>query len=171
MLEPMRAHDIVSRVTTEFVDEMAPRGYSVDVQLNGLHDALIDADEATLGRAIWNLMDNAVKYSPDCRTIWIQGRSGDGAVTISIRDQGIGIAAPEQRTIFGKFVRGTLPTGTTIKGTGLGLALVDQIVRAHRGHVRVESAVGEGSTFSIILPMQRPQPAASPQPATVEAPS
>ena len=171
MLEPMRAADILSRVTTEFVDEMTPRGYRVDVQLSGLHDALINADEATLGRAIWNLMDNAVKYSPDCRTIWVHGSGGDGAVTISIRDQGIGIAAPEQRTIFGKFVRGTLPTGTTIKGTGLGLALVDQIVRAHGGHVRVESAIGEGSTFSIILPSQRSQPEASPQPTTVEAPS
>ena len=171
MLEPMRAEGILSRVTTEFVEEMTPRGYRVDVQLSGLHDALIDADEATLGRAIWNLLDNAVRYSPDCRTIWVQGSSGDGAVTISIRDQGIGIAALEQRTIFGKFVRGTLPAGTTIKGTGLGLALVDQIVRAHGGHVRVESAVGEGSTFSIILPIQRSQPEASPQPTTVEAPS
>ncbi len=171
MLEPVRAHDVLSRVTAEFVEEMKPRGYSVEVQWSGSHEGLIDADEATLGRAIWNLMDNAVKYSPDCRTIWVRGSSGDGAVTISIRDQGIGIAAPEQRTIFGKFVRGTLPAGSTIKGTGLGLALVDQIVRGHGGHVRVESAVGEGSTFSIILPMQRSQPAARPEPTTVEAPS
>jgi signal transduction histidine kinase len=169
MLEPMRAADVFARVTAEFVDEMKPRGYDVDVQWTGPHDVLIDADEATLGRAIWNLMDNAVKYSPGCRTIWVRGSSSDAAVTISIRDQGIGIAGPEQRTIFGKFVRGTLPVGTTIKGTGLGLALVDQIVRAHGGHVRVESAIGEGSTFLIILPIQRSRPAASHQPTTAEA--
>ena len=71
-----------------------------------------------------------------------------------MRDRGIGVPADEQREIFRKFVRGSVPTGHAVKGAGLGLALVDQIVQAHGGKVKVESRVGEGSTFSLILPAQ-----------------
>jgi signal transduction histidine kinase len=75
-------------------------------------------------------------------------------VMIRVRDRGFGIAALEQRTIFVKFVRGSLPTGYAVKGTGLGLTLVDQIVQAHRGQVTVESQPGKGSTFTLVLPLQ-----------------
>lgn len=168
--ETVRARDVMTNVTAEFIGELGPRGYEVHVQWTSAQDPFIEADEAALGRALWNLLDNAVKYSPECRTIWVDGGVANGTVTISVRDKGIGIAAPEHRTIFRKFVRGTLPGGTTIKGTGLGLALVDQIVRAHGGRVQIESVVGKGSTFSIVLPMQ-PLPAARGEATTAEAQS
>jgi signal transduction histidine kinase len=154
VLEPVRARDLVDRVTSEFGEEVRQRGYHVELGWTGSNEPLIKADEAALGRALWNLLDNAVKYSPDCKTVWVDGTAANGSVAISVRDRGIGIAAPEQRAIFVKFVRGSLPSGYTIKGTGLGLALVDQIVQAHGGKVTVMSAPGEGSVFTIVLPLQ-----------------
>lgn len=167
-LEPVRARDLVDRVTAEFADEVRQRGYQIDVRWTGAADAVIHADEAALGRALWNLLDNAVKYSPDCQTVWVEGASTDRAVMIHVRDRGIGIAAPEQRAVFVKFVRGSLPSGYTIKGTGLGLALVDQIVQAHGGKVTVESQPGEGSTFTLVLPI-RPLEASLRREAVAEA--
>ena len=171
MLEPVRAKDLVERVTAEFEDEVRQRGYRVERQWSGPHDPVINADEAAIGRALWNLLDNAVKYSPDHKTIWVDGAAAQGSVTISVRDRGIGVAEPEQRAIFRKFVRGSLPNGSTIKGTGLGLALVDQIVRAHGGRVKVESRIGEGSTFAIVLPAQKTAVSAHRDIAVAEAQS
>lgn len=169
--QTVRAREVVAGVTAEFAEEIRPRGYDVSAQWKGPQDPLIEADEAALGRAIWNLLDNAVKYSPECKTIWVEGVTAGDRLTISVRDKGIGIAAPEHRAIFRKFVRGTLPAGNTIKGTGLGLALVDQIVRAHGGHVQVESVVGEGSTFSLVLPIQAALHETAREPASAEAQS
>ena len=160
-METVRARDLLERVASEFGDEVRQRGYTVEWRWTGSNEPLIKADEAALGRALWNLLDNAVKYSPECKTVWVEGTAASAAVTVSVRDRGIGIAAPEQRAIFVKFVRGSLPSGYTIKGTGLGLALVDQIVQAHGGKVVVQSAPGEGSIFTITLPVQPAQP--SPQ--------
>jgi signal transduction histidine kinase len=154
VLEPVRARDLVERVTMEFADEVRQRGYQLDVRWTGAPDAVIHADEAAIGRALWNLLDNAVKYSPECQTVWVEAATTDTSVVIRIRDRGIGIAVPEQRAIFVKFVRGSLPSGYTIKGTGLGLALVDQIVQAHRGKVTVDSRPGQGSTFTLELPLR-----------------
>lgn len=155
MLEPVRARDWVERITSEFQEEVRERGYRLELGWNGAGEALISADEAALGRALWNLLDNAVKYSPSCKTIWVDGAVEEDHLILSVRDRGVGVPAHEQREIFRKFVRGSVPSGSVVKGTGLGLALVDQIVRAHGGEVRLESIVGEGSTFSIVLPAQR----------------
>ncbi len=153
-MEPIGAKEWVERVTSEFQEEVVGRGYRIEVGWNGAGERVVLADEAALGRALWNLLDNAVKYSPDCKTIWVDGRSDEGWLTISVRDRGIGVPAPEQREIFRKFVRGSVPAGHIVKGTGLGLALVEQIVQAHGGTTRLESTVGEGSTFSVRLPEQ-----------------
>lgn len=153
ILEPLRAQDWVQRVTSEFLEEVRERGYRVELEWKGASEVLIRADEAVLGRALWNLLDNAVKYSPSCKTIWVEGAVEENWLIVSVRDHGVGVPTDEQREIFRKFVRGSVPTGHAVKGTGLGLALVDQIVQAHGGKVRLESRVGEGSTFSIVLPL------------------
>ena len=152
VLEPLRAKDWVERVTSEFQEEVRERGYRIELEWNGAGEVVIRADEAALGRALWNLLDNAVKYSPSCKTIWVDGAVENDRLTLSVRDRGLGVPAHEQREIFRKFVRGSVPTGQLVKGTGLGLALVDQIVQAHGGTVRLHSIAGEGSTFSIVLP-------------------
>ena len=152
-LKQLRARDWLEQVTSEFQEEVQERGYRMELEWRGA-EAVIRADEAALGRALWNLLDNAVKYSPACKTIWVRGEFEGGYLTISVRDRGIGVPTQEQSEIFSKFVRGSNATGHAVKGTGLGLALVEQIVRAHGGETRLESEVGRGSTFSILLPAQ-----------------
>jgi signal transduction histidine kinase len=153
-MERVRARDWLERVISEFREEVERRGYHVELTWDAPEETLLRADDAALGRALWNLLDNAVKYSPDSKTIWVEGRAEGGWLTFSVRDRGIGIPANEHRRIFGKFVRGTIPGGRPVRGTGLGLALVEQIVRAHSGTVSVESKVGEGSTFCMRFPKQ-----------------
>ena len=153
-IEPLPAREWIAQVTSEFQEEVRGQGYQVDVAWEGPESAVMRADETAMGRALWNLLDNAVKYSPVCKTIWVTGAFADDWVTISVRDRGIGVPAEEQHAIFGKFVRGSTPGNHVVKGTGLGLALVEQIVQAHGGTVRLDSIAGEGSTFWISLPAQ-----------------
>jgi two-component system sensor histidine kinase SenX3 len=103
---------------------------------------------------VWNLLDNAVKYSPGRTTVWVSVSQARGRVAIAVRDEGVGILPAERTAIFEKFVRGSSPDGRVAKGTGIGLAMVKHIVEAHRGEVRVESEVGRGSTFTILLPIE-----------------
>jgi signal transduction histidine kinase len=112
----------------------------------------VSADREALSRALWNLLDNAVKYSPPAAPLEVAVDAGAGAVSIRVRDHGPGIPAEERKQIFGKFFRGAMAKTTGVKGTGLGLATVQHIVRAHRGKVVVDSTPGEGSTFTIVLP-------------------
>jgi signal transduction histidine kinase len=110
-------------------------------------------DRAAFTRALWNLLDNAAKYSPDADTIWVQLSVDDGEAVIRVRDQGLGIEPGEQSQIFGKFVRGSSASVRDVSGTGLGLAMVRHIVNAHGGRVSVESEPNKGSTFALTLPL------------------
>jgi len=135
----------------EFQQDASQRGY--EIALSGADAALwIDADRDALGRALWNLLDNAVKYSPDCRTVWVSVSRAGSRAGVAVRDAGVGIATGEQDEIFGKFIRGAAARSTGAKGTGLGLALVRHIVDDHGGDIRVSSEPGAGSTFTITLP-------------------
>lgn len=150
-LEPLDLETLVQEVTCEFANEARLSGRRVDVLMNG-GLPVVQADREALGRAVWNLLDNAAKYSPpDTRIVVEAGRAADG-VAIHVRDEGPGIPADEQQQIFDKFVRGAGARASGSKGTGLGLAMVKHIVRAHRGVVRVESQPGAGATFTILLP-------------------
>ena len=112
----------------------------------------VDVDPEAFTRALWNLLDNAIKYSGASPTVFVRVDVRDGAVAVSVRDRGVGIPRREHDEIFTKFVRGTASRANGIKGTGIGLAMVRHIVEAHGGTVSVESAPGEGSTFTIVLP-------------------
>jgi signal transduction histidine kinase len=150
-LQPVAAREWLVALTDEFQEETRSRGVTVEVTWTG-PSAVVQADEAAIGRALWNLMDNAVKYSPSCRTIWVSGRLEGDRLTVAVRDRGLGVSPGERRAIFRKFVRGAAGGGPPVRGTGLGLALVDQIVRGHGGRIVLTSVVGEGSTFAMVLP-------------------
>lgn len=153
-LEPLDACELVRSVAKQFEPEAARRGFTVEVTLCD-EAAPIAGDSDALTNALWNLLDNAVKYSPDCRTVWICiRRAGSGRLAIEVRDRGLGIPCAEQREIFRKFVRGSVAKSSDIPGTGIGLAMVRHIVEAHGGEIRVESRPGDGSTFSLLLPME-----------------
>ncbi|MCU0251963.1 MAG: HAMP domain-containing histidine kinase [Vicinamibacterales bacterium] len=142
---------LVTSVVDEYRREASDRGRQVTLKA-GSDLPLIHADQETLGRAIWNLLDNAEKYSPGCPTIRVDVEREGVGIAIRVQDHGLGIPEAEQRDILRKFVRGTAADTTGIKGTGIGLAMVKHIVDAHGGSLRLESAPGEGSTFSIVLP-------------------
>lgn len=114
----------------------------------------ISADELHITNMIYNLIDNAIKYSPKVVDIVVKTRCDDNHIILSVRDKGLGIGREEQKHIFEKFYR--IPTGDVhnVKGFGIGLNYVMQVVNAHGGKIEVDSTPGEGSTFTIELPKQ-----------------
>jgi signal transduction histidine kinase len=114
----------------------------------------VRCDREAFTRALWNLLDNAAKYAPEESPIAIEVANSDGQVVVQVRDEGPGIPADEQAQIFRKFVRGSAARSSGAKGTGLGLAMVSHIMKAHRGQITVASRPGAGSTFSLVLPVE-----------------
>lgn len=112
---------------------------------------LLSIDGDALGQAVCNLLDNAVKYSPGCRSVWIEAAPDGEDVVIRVRDQGIGISPEDQERLFERFHRGRHPAARRVPGTGLGLSLVREVVSAHRGELTFTSRPGSGTTFSIRL--------------------
>lgn len=115
-------------------------------------------DAPALARAVRNLVENAVKYGGDDHTVTVRARVAEGAraVRIEVEDKGLGIPAEEQRHLFEPFWRGAHATSRQIRGSGLGLALVESIARAHGGRVSVRSQPGQGSVFTLELPAAGP---------------
>jgi len=107
---------------------------------------------ALFEQAIINLVDNAIKYSPEGREVAITAESGPDGVRVMVRDQGMGIAVEDQARIFERFYRVDKARSARMGGTGLGLAIVKHIIQAHHGRIRVESSPGQGSVFIIHLP-------------------
>src|SRR5689334_16629646 len=158
-LERLDPAAVVREALETYRPRLDDQGFKVDVEIP---DRLpeVRADGRALSHAVLNLLDNAVKYSRQRREVRISAGARDGAVRISVADRGLGIAAGDQKKVFDKFVR--LETGLVhdVKGAGLGLALVHQIVRAHGGRVELVSTPGEGSTFTLVLPIAEGESAA-----------
>jgi two-component system sensor histidine kinase SenX3 len=108
-----------------------------------------------LQQAILNLLTNAMKYSGQSREIELRLRRENGHAVIEVTDRGVGIAPEEQERIFEKFYRAPTPENRLIPGAGLGLALAEHIAAAHGGRVAVRSSPGQGSTFTIRLPLEK----------------
>lgn len=112
----------------------------------------INGDADALTTALLNLLDNAWKYSGDEKHIVVRAEARDGHVDFAVKDNGIGLSALEQRRVFRRFYQSDQRLARTVGGCGLGLSIVQSIIEAHRGSVRVESEVGRGSTFIIEIP-------------------
>jgi two-component system phosphate regulon sensor histidine kinase PhoR len=121
------------------------------------HDALVDA--------VVNLLSNAYKYGGEPRRIAVSAVATDGRVRISVKDNGGGIEHTEHKRIFQKFYRVDDRLARQSEGSGLGLAIVEHIVRAHGGHVELESELGKGSTFSLVLAAEHATPLLGAQPS------
>ena len=122
---------------------------------------VVRADANALALAVRNLIDNAIKYSPDSTEVRVEWGGGAGSASVRVIDNGIGIPRAEHQAIFEKFVRGRSAIDTSVAGTGVGLAMVRQVLRAHGGAVEVESEVGRGSTFTLTLPLVDSPPSVS----------
>ena len=131
---------------------LARQGFALEVSIDeGIPPVRSDPD--ALEQAILNLLANALKYSGDARTIELTLAGDETHAVVSVHDRGIGIEPVDRRRIFEKFYRVARPENRLIPGTGLGLTLVDHIVRAHHGAIAVDSTPGAGSTFRIRLPL------------------
>jgi two-component system phosphate regulon sensor histidine kinase PhoR len=150
-LRPLDVSSLARDVVADFTRH-APAGARITLDTPSSGPVYCRADAAALKHAAWNLLDNAVKYSPEPHLVRVSVKEEEGAVAIAVADQGYGIPAGERRSVFDKFVRGSSAQGRGIKGTGLGLALVSHIVAAHHGTLDLQSEEGKGSTFTIILP-------------------
>jgi signal transduction histidine kinase len=149
--EPVDLAVLAGDVVAEFQKESASSGHRFELRTErGLPPLRVDRE--ALSRALWNLLDNAVKYSPGRPAIWVEVAREGKHIALRVRDQGPGIPVEEQKEIFNKFVRGSAAQASNVKGTGIGLAMVRHMARAHGGEIRVDSRPGEGSTFTILLP-------------------
>jgi signal transduction histidine kinase len=164
-LEPLTVEEMVEGVVGDFRREVGERPLVIEID-PGLPS--IRGDRDALERAVWNLLENAAKYSPGESPIRLFARHDGEAVVIGVEDRGIGIPVSEQQRVFQKFVRGDEAKRAGIRGVGVGLALVKRIAEAHGGRVHVTSEVGAGSTFTLVLPAVNSQPPV-PSPQRAEA--
>lgn len=116
---------------------------------------LVDADPERVATIVANLVDNALKYSPDGGSVTCSVRVGEGTALTVVRDHGLGIAAADLKSLFTRFGRILTPENSHIPGTGLGLHICRSLARMHGGDIGVESSPGEGSTFTLVLPLAR----------------
>jgi two-component system, OmpR family, phosphate regulon sensor histidine kinase PhoR len=146
---------LVDVVVDRFRSGPAAQGRTVSTDVDA-NLPEVEIDEEAFALALNNLLENAAKYSPAQSPIHVGLHKDDAArnVVVAVRDQGQGIPRSEHQIIFDKFVRGAAAQASGVGGTGVGLALAREIIRAHGGDIRVESEIGRGSTFSISLPLE-----------------
>jgi signal transduction histidine kinase len=118
--------------------------------------AVVAGDAALLRQMVANLVDNAIKYTPEGGTVTVGLSTHDEQAAIRVADTGIGIAPDDQVRLFEKFYRIKRRDTADIPGTGLGLAIVKSIVERHGGRVWVESELNKGSVFHALLPLVKP---------------
>jgi len=151
--EPVALKEVVAAAAQTMQYPLAQSGFRLAVEADS-NVPPIRADRDALEQAVLNLLTNAVKYSGAAREITLRLHRDNGHAVIQVEDHGMGIAPEEQKRIFEQFYRGPSIENQSVPGAGLGLTVVEHIVRAHGGDVAVCSAPGEGSTFSIRIPVE-----------------
>lgn len=144
--------DVIDAAVRTMRFPLSEQGFDLKVDLSESIPPL-KVDRDALEQAILNLLSNAMKYSGKSREIELRLCRQNGSALIQVSDHGVGIPADQQRRIFEKYYRVPTKENKAISGTGLGLALVTHIAEAHGGSVEVESRPGDGSTFSIRIPV------------------
>lgn len=150
-LQPIDVHQLISSTVENLQLQLDGKNGKVQLQLNA-HQPIIKADEVHFSNLIFNLLDNAIKYSKDNLEVRISTTNTRKNLVISIADNGIGMSRDTVNRIFEKFYRAHTGNVHNVKGFGLGLSYVKAIVDAHKGKIRVESILGKGSRFTLEFP-------------------
>ncbi len=151
--------ELVHNTLDSYRYQLEQSGFQFEEKIDEVPPMRVDRE--AMARSLLNLVNNALKYSQDRKYIGVNLYRDNGSVKLEVVDQGIGIPHQEQQKIFEKFYRVGDPLVHNTKGSGLGLSLVRHIVQAHGGEVAVDSAPGQGSKFTIVLPVKSPQNGAS----------
>lgn len=145
----------VSSVLRQCIERARPLAErkDIEVEVAAIDDASLKGDRELMEYAVYNLLTNAVKYSPAETRVTVSAVREGASIRVAVRDQGIGMDQKELKSIFKKFYRTRKAEASGEAGTGIGLSLVEQIVSHHGGRVEVSSAPGQGSCFTIVLPV------------------
>jgi signal transduction histidine kinase len=145
--------NLVKNAVASFDNNMADQGFHISLSDgNSIPDVVFDKE--AMEQVMHNLLDNACKYSGESRTIKVATEVKSRNVMINVTDYGVGIRKEDKDKIFDRFYRAGDELTQKVKGSGIGLTIVKQIVEAHHGKVVVESSPQKGSTFSVILPVE-----------------
>jgi len=154
-VESIPVLDILERVTGSLQMHAKQKNISLGVEIPKDMPHAIEADQALLHQALYNLVENALKYTPDGGEVMIQLQTLPSELIFAVQDSGIGIPESDMPRLFEKFYRGTNREALAQRGTGLGLAIVKSIAERHGGKVWVESELGKGSTFHLQVPLEQ----------------
>ncbi len=156
-VEQVPVLDIIERVTSALQLQAAQKTIVLSAELSKDMPNVVEADQALLHQAVYNLLENAIKYTPDKGRVTIRTSSQPGFLIFAVEDSGIGIAADDLPRLFEKFYRGKQREARAQHGSGLGLAIVHSVATNHGGRVWVDSVVGKGSTFYLQIPLTQPK--------------
>lgn len=147
--EPCDLPDILEEAVE--MREWARAPHAVNVKLPEEELPSISGNRSALVRVVYNLLDNASKYSGPDEPITLQAQRRNGMVAIEVADRGVGISTEDMPHVFERFYRGQ--TADDVKGAGLGLSIAESVVTSHGGRIEVESEPGKGSRFTVLLPV------------------
>lgn len=145
-------HNIIEVVSKSFHMQIANRQGSLQLDLRA-SDHLLTIDELHITNMVFNLIDNAIKYSPTTVDIIVSTLSTPQSFVLKVADKGLGISKEDQKHIFEKFYRVSTGNVHNVKGFGIGLNYVSQVVALHQGRIEVESELGMGTTFIVTIPI------------------
>jgi signal transduction histidine kinase len=154
-LEKKSVEDVVYRVVAASQMQADQKRVNLSTEIPQTNLPYIEADQALLQQALNNLVANAIKYTESGGEVVISLETDDEQVAYHVRDTGIGISPADQQHLFEKFFRVSNKGGPEDEGSGLGLAIVKSIAEKHGGHVDLESRLGAGSTFSLVIPLNQ----------------
>ena len=154
-LERLPAQELIETVVGELQLQAAQKRIQLSMQLLPAGELLLEADHALLQQALQNLVENAIKYTESGGKVLVHLSLQDDQVVYEVRDNGIGIAPADQHRLFEKFYRAARKGMKSERGSGLGLAIVKSIVERHGGQVWVESQLGKGSNFYLVIPLRQ----------------
>lgn len=139
--------------------EMLAQRKRIALRVTALDDALVSGDPVRLRQLLLNLIDNAIKYTPEGGTVELSLTRGSGTAAVTVKDTGIGIPAEELSKVFDRFYRVDKARSREMGGSGLGLSIAKWIADIHNGTLTVQSAVNVGSTFTVTVPLKPPSSA------------
>jgi two-component system phosphate regulon sensor histidine kinase PhoR len=156
-VENVSVNDIIERVVSALQLQASQKSIFLSVDVARNLPAVIEADQALLHQGVYNLVENAIKYTPNGGQVVVRVCTAQDDLVFEVQDNGIGIAPSDLPMLFEKFYRGKQREARSQHGTGLGLAIVRSITERHGGKVWVESELGKGSTFFLQVPLAQPK--------------